>query len=177
MPKAALVQNLIVDGEVVISEGEILTGLQAHKLWLQYRQRMKFRCLCCQLPLTPVSVHRDKWKRRPHFRPNKDKKEDHYFPCAYAGGNEHGSTSTGEFEIAYDELEIPTKLVQKMRRPSRSTVTISNPDGLAPEDDRTPETKYERHTCHAVEELCDVYFEKIKDKTANEYRMALQEFR
>jgi hypothetical protein len=92
----------------------------------------------------------------------------------YAGGNEHGSTSTGEFEVAYDELDIPTKLVKKMRRPSRAAVTISNPYGLAPEDGRTPETRYERHTSYMVEELCDVYFEKIKGRHPNEDKQALQ---
>jgi hypothetical protein len=93
----------------------------------------------------------------------------------YAGESEHGGTSTGEFEVAYNTLEIPTKLVKRVRRPSRSTVTPSNPYRRGPEDDRTPDIRYEEHTSHAVEELCDVYFEKIKDcETSHEYRPALQ---
>jgi hypothetical protein len=59
MPKAALAQDLIVNGEVLVPKGEILTGIQAQKLWQQYSQHMEFQCLFCQLPLEPVNVHRE----------------------------------------------------------------------------------------------------------------------
>jgi hypothetical protein len=174
MPKAALVQALMVNGEIIVPAGEILTGLQAHHLWLRYCQDMEFRCLHCRLPLTDVNIHQEMWKRRPHFRPHPNKKEEHTSPCVYAGASEPGAMQTGEVEVAYDKLEIPTKLIKRMPRPAGTTVATSDPYRRA-EDDSTPERRHEEHTCYTVEELCDVYFERTKNYQSREgYRRVLQ---
>jgi hypothetical protein len=158
MPKAALAQDLIVNGEVLVPKEEILTGVQAQKLWQQYGQRMKFQCLFCPLPLEPVNVHRETWqhKRRPHFRPYKHKKAEHCRPCEYAGGSHRGAIPTGEFEVAYDQMEIPTKLVKMVRRLSGGVAATSNPSRLISEDENTPSLRHEEYTSHAVEELAHV---------------------
>jgi hypothetical protein len=42
MPKAVLMQALMVNGEIIIPAEEIVTGLQAHHLWLRYRRLWSF---------------------------------------------------------------------------------------------------------------------------------------
>jgi hypothetical protein len=174
MPKAALVQALMVNDEIIVPAGEMLTGLQAHHLWLRYRQDMEFQCLHCRLPLTAVNIHQERWKRRPHFRPHPNKKEEHTSPCVYAGASEPGVTPTGEVEVTYDKLEAPTELIKRMPRPAGTTIAMSGPYRRA-EDDSTPERRHEEHTCYTVEELCDVYFEKTEDcQSREDYRRELQ---
>jgi hypothetical protein len=141
---------------------------------------MEFQCLFCPLPLEPVNVHREtsKHKRRPHFRPYKNKKAEHRHPCEFAGKNPKGATRTGEFEVPYDEMEIPTKLVKMERRFSGGVAATSNPYRLALDDGNTPNIRHEEYTCHALEELCDVYFEKIKNhKKLADQKRALQGLR
>jgi hypothetical protein len=85
---------------------------------------------------------------------------------------------TGEFEVAYDQMEIPTKLVKMVRRLSGGVAATSNPYRLVSEDENTPSIRHEEYTSHAVEELCDVYFEKIKDhKKLMNQRRALEGLR
>jgi hypothetical protein len=141
---------------------------------------MKFECLFCPLPLEAVNVHRETWqhKRRPHFRPYKHKKAEHRLPCEYAGGSHRGTTLTGAFEVAYDQIEIPTKLEKMVRRLSGAMSATRHPSRLVSENEIAPDIRHEEYTSHAVEELCDVYFEKIRGhQKLRDQRRALEGLR
>jgi hypothetical protein len=139
-----------VDGQVILSAGEQLTGLQAHKRWLQHEKRMEFRCVSCQLPLIPVKVHNANWKRTPHFRAHDN--EEHTHPCPYAGESQPHTGAPDTFEVADDKLDIPTKLVRKARRHPRAgadhTTVLASGEGGQREE------RHEEHTSYWVEALC-----------------------
>jgi hypothetical protein len=165
VPKAVLAEPIIVDGKVVVLQGELLSPREAHRHWKTYRQPMEFRCELCKKSIKTANIHKEEqdWRKRPYFSPKR--KEDHKLPCAFAGDNQDKTVLKETSEVGFKD-EVPTKLTKYVRKKYKKSKSIPDQDEPFPfkeENNNPKEIKHEEHTSDAIEDFCYIYFDRIKD--------------